>query len=120
MSRASTAVWKNSSIFTESAGPVGKLSRMCSSHRALNVAVVGVTGMVGQEMLRVLGQRKFPVGKLKPLASERSAGSDVAWNGSAVRVEALDERSFDAVDVALFATGADVSRTYAPIAARAG
>src|SRR5207237_1114960 len=78
-------------------GPGGKLSRMCSSHRALNVAVVGATGMVGQEMLRVLGQRKFPVGKLKAMASERSEGGEVRRNGHTVPVEALREDSFEGV-----------------------
>jgi aspartate-semialdehyde dehydrogenase len=76
--------------------------------------------MVGQEMFRVLEQRRFPVAKLKALASERSAGSQVAWRGEGVPVEALDERSFDGVDVALFSAGAGVSRAYAPVAAAAG
>jgi aspartate-semialdehyde dehydrogenase len=71
-------------------------------------------------MLRVLEQRRFPVSKLKPLASEHSAGSAVGWNGSSVPVEVLDAHSFDGVHLALFGTGADVSRTYVPIAARAG
>jgi aspartate-semialdehyde dehydrogenase len=86
----------------------------------MHVAVVGATGMVGQEMFRVLKQRKFPVGKLKPLASERSAGAEIAWNGGSVAVEVLDERSFDGVDLALFSAGAGISRTYAPIAAASG
>ncbi|HEY4026191.1 MAG TPA: aspartate-semialdehyde dehydrogenase [Candidatus Dormibacteraeota bacterium] len=93
---------------------------MWSPDRELNVAVVGATGMVGQEMFRVLEQRKFPVAKLKALASERSAGTQVAWNGSSVPVEALDERSFDDIAVALFSAGAGASRTYAPIAAASG
>jgi aspartate-semialdehyde dehydrogenase len=93
---------------------------MQSPHRGFHVAVVGATGMIGQEMLRVLKQRKFPVAKLKALASERSVGSSVAWNGSAVPVEAVDERSFDGIDLVLIATGSDVSRTYAPIAVRQG
>ena len=86
----------------------------------LNVAVVGATGLVGQEILRVLKQRKFPVARLKALASERSAGSQVRWNGSTIPVEALAERSFDGVDLALFSAGSGVSRAYAPIAAEAG
>jgi aspartate-semialdehyde dehydrogenase len=93
---------------------------MSSPNRELHVAVVGATGMVGQEMLRVLKQRKFPVGKLKALASERSAGSQVAWDGSRVPVEVLDDRSFEGVDVALFSAGAGISRTFAPVAAAAG
>ncbi len=88
--------------------------------RGLHVAVVGATGMVGQEMFRVLAQRKFPAGRLKALASKRSAGSEVRCNGFSVPVEELDERSFDGVDVALFSAGAGASLTYAPIAAEAG
>jgi aspartate-semialdehyde dehydrogenase len=76
--------------------------------------------MVGQEMVRVLKQRKFPVARLKPLASERSAGSVIEWNGSEVPVEAVGERSFDDVDLVLIATGAGISRTYAPLAVQAG
>ena len=60
---------------------------MCSSHRTLNVAVVGATGMVGQEMLRILAQRRFPVAKLKALASERSEGLEVRSDGITVPVE---------------------------------
>lgn len=86
----------------------------------LNVAVVGATGVVGQEMVRVLKQRKFPVAMLKALASERSAGREVRWNGSTILVEALAEGSFEGVDVALFSAGSSVSRAYAPIAAEAG
>ena len=93
---------------------------MLSPDRRLHVAVVGATGMVGQEMLRVLAQRRFPVGKLKPLASERSAGTEVAWNGGTVPVEVLDERSFAGVDVALFSAGAGASRALAPAAVAAG
>src|SRR5262249_48163053 len=88
--------------------------------QGLNVAVVGATGVVGQEMFRVLKQRKFPVARLKALASERSAGSDVRWNGTTVPVEAISEHSFEAVDLALFSAGAGVSLAYAPIAAEAG
>src|SRR5262245_36493471 len=93
---------------------------MFSPDRGLHVAVVGATGMVGQEMFRVLKQRKFPVARLKALASERSAGSEIEWDGGRVPVEALDDRSFDGVDVALFSAGSGVSRAYAPVAAQAG
>ena len=93
---------------------------MSTSQRSLNVAVVGATGMVGQEMLRVLAQRKFPVGKLKALASERSAGLEVRANGGSLPVEALDETSFRGVDLALFSAGTDVSLLHAPVAVEAG
>ena len=100
--------------------PGGTLSRMSSSNRALNVAVVGATGMVGQEMFRVLAQRKFPVSRLKALASERSAGLEVRSNGDSIPVEALNEDSFKGVDLALFSAGSDVSLLYAPAAVEAG
>jgi aspartate-semialdehyde dehydrogenase len=91
-----------------------------STSRSLNVAVVGATGMVGQEMLRVLAQRKFPVGRLKALASERSEGLEVGGNGHGVPVETLREDSFEGVDLALFSAGADVSLLYGPLAVEAG
>src|SRR5207245_1766234 len=93
---------------------------MSNSNQGLSVAIVGATGVVGQEMCRVLGQRKFPVGKLKALASERSNGLSVRCNGVAVQVETLHEDSFDGVDLALFSAGADVSLMYAPLAVESG
>lgn len=84
------------------------------------VAVVGATGAVGQEMLRVLERRHFPVGALRPLASARSAGSEVVFGGQRLRVQELTASSFAGVEVALFSAGADRSRTFAPEAVRAG
>jgi len=84
------------------------------------VAIVGVTGAVGAEFIATLDRRKFPVGRLKALASARSAGKTVGFRGQTITVEALDERSFDGVDIALFSAGGGTSRTYAPIAVRAG
>ena len=91
-----------------------------STSRQLNVAVVGATGVVGQEMFRVLAQRKFPIGKLKALASERSAGMEVRCNGFTVPVEVLGDHSFDGIDLALFSAGSDVSLIYAPLAVESG
>jgi aspartate-semialdehyde dehydrogenase len=88
--------------------------------QGLRVAVVGATGVVGQEFFRVLAQREFPVTGLKALASERSAGGSVRWGGGTVPVEALDERALADVDLALFSAGADVSRAFAPLAVAAG
>jgi len=90
------------------------------SDKKYNVAVVGATGVVGQTMISVLEERSFPVGKLKPLASSRSAGSKVSFRGEEVQVEELNSSSFADVDIALFSAGGDVSREYGPIAAKAG
>ena len=91
-----------------------------ASSRRFNVAVVGATGVVGQEMLKVLRQRGFPVAEVRALASERSAGQTVAYNGSRLEVRALDARSFEGVKLALFSAGAGISKEFAPIAAEAG
>ncbi|HVD01881.1 MAG TPA: aspartate-semialdehyde dehydrogenase [Candidatus Dormibacteraeota bacterium] len=93
---------------------------MAASSRQFRVAVVGATGVVGAEMLRVLKQREFPVGEVRALASERSAGQTVAFNGSRLEVAALDEHSFEGIDIALFSAGAGIARDYAPIAVEAG
>src|SRR5580693_7013854 len=84
------------------------------------VAVVGATGAVGREMLRVLEQRRFPVKRLVALASKRSAGKKLAFVGGEVTVEELTSKSFAGVQVALFSAGASVSREFGPIAASAG
>jgi len=85
-----------------------------------NLAIVGVTGAVGQEFLRVLDQRDFPIGKLKLLASRRSAGKKIAFKGETHTVEQLTEDSFGDVDLALFSAGGSISKQYAPIAAEQG
>jgi aspartate-semialdehyde dehydrogenase len=87
---------------------------------SVNVAVVGATGVVGLECLRILEQRSFPVGTLRLLASARSAGKEVSFRGAGVRVEELGPRAFDGVDVAFFAADAGTSRAFAPAAAAAG
>ncbi len=84
------------------------------------VAVAGATGAVGREMLRILEQRRFPMKKLVPLASARSAGKTLEFAGAQVTVEELRPSSFAGVDIALFSAGAGVSRQYAPLAAQAG
>ena len=88
--------------------------------KGLAVAVVGATGAVGTEMLRALHERKFPVGRLRLLASARSAGKRLQFNGSSYRVEKLEKRSFDGVDVALFSAGANRSLEFAPEAVKRG
>ena len=84
------------------------------------VAVVGATGAVGQEMLRVLAQRAFPVGELRALASARSAGQEIAFGGGTTRLLELREDAFGGVDIALFSAGAERSRAFVPAAVAAG
>jgi aspartate-semialdehyde dehydrogenase len=88
--------------------------------KKLDVAVLGVTGAVGQEMLRVLEQRDFPVGRLVALASPRSAGRTVRFRGEDVAVHAVTEQAFEGVDVALFSAGGSTSKEWAPRAAARG
>ncbi len=88
--------------------------------RKLRVAVVGATGAVGEEMLRVLETRQFPVSDLVPLASERSRGRSVAFRGKPVDIRVLGKESFQGIDLALFSAGASISREFAPQAVRAG
>jgi aspartate-semialdehyde dehydrogenase len=85
-----------------------------------NVAVVGATGAVGAEMIKVLEERRFPVAHLTPLASEQSAGKKVVFRGESRPVEVLGEESFRGIDIALFSAGSEVSRIHAPAAASAG
>jgi aspartate-semialdehyde dehydrogenase len=88
--------------------------------QSYNVAVVGATGAVGNEMIETLEQRKFPVNQLKLLASERSSGIKLEYRGQEIPVEILDENSFAGVDIGLFSAGGSVSEKFAPIAGRAG
>ena len=87
--------------------------------KRLNVAVIGATGLVGGEILKILVQRQFPVETVRVFASERSVGKEVAYNGQKLKLEHLDETSFKDIDVAMFAAGADVSLMYGPVAAEA-
>ncbi|BAM02549.1 aspartate-semialdehyde dehydrogenase [Phycisphaera mikurensis] len=85
-----------------------------------SVAIAGVTGAVGQEFLAVLAERNFPIGRLKLLASARSAGREVAYGGKTHTIEELKEDSFEGVDLALFSAGGGVSKAFAPLAVDAG
>ena len=84
------------------------------------VAVVGATGAVGTEMIQVLEERKFPVKALIPLASDRSEGLTVEFQGQEIPVKVLKPDAFAGVDVALFSAGAGVSKEYGPLAVKAG
>src|SRR5438270_5421369 len=88
--------------------------------RKYKVAIAGATGVVGREMIKVLEEREFPVSELLPLASERSEGQKLEFQGREVVVRRLKPDSFAGVDIALFSPGASVSREFAPHAARAG
>jgi aspartate-semialdehyde dehydrogenase len=85
-----------------------------------NVAVVGATGAVGEEMRKVLEQRDFPVKNIKLLASERSAGRRLTFKRVGIAVEELTKDSFEGIDIALFSAGASISKEFAPIAVEAG
>jgi len=87
---------------------------------APNVAVVGVTGAVGQEFLSIIEQRNFAFSSLRVLASNRSAGKKILFMGKEYTVEELTQNSFKGVDIALFSAGASRSREFAPAAVKAG
>lgn len=84
------------------------------------VAVVGATGAVGNEMIKTLTQRQFPVERLRLFASERSEGKIMEFGDNEIPVETLNEKSFEGIDIALFSAGAERSRIWAPVAARSG
>lgn len=90
--------------------------------RRVNVAIVGATGAVGEEMLRVLEEVDFPINRLVPLASARSAGSKIEFKGEEITVKELTETVFEEeeIEIALFSAGGSVSAHYAPFAAEAG
>jgi aspartate-semialdehyde dehydrogenase len=88
--------------------------------RKVNVAVVGATGAVGEAMIEILAERKFPVGQLKVLASARSEGKVVRFSGKSIRVERLDTFDFSGTEIGLFSAGGAVSAEHAPRAAAAG
>ena len=90
------------------------------SDRQWNVAVLGATGLVGDTMIKVLEERKFPVKQLFPLASNRSLGKDVEFNGKKIPVIDVETFDFAQADIGLFSAGGEVSRLYAPKAAAAG
>ncbi len=88
--------------------------------RTFDVAVVGATGAVGETMIAILEQRNFPVGKLYPLASSRSAGKTIRFRGQSVTIGDLAEFDFSRAQIGLFSAGGSVSAEYAPKAAEAG
>ena len=93
---------------------------MVQKKSAYNVAIVGATGAVGQTFLDILSERNFPINELKLLASSRSAGKKMEYNGKEYTIEELTHNSFEGVDIALFSAGASRSKEFAPSAVKAG
>ncbi|TLU87711.1 MAG: aspartate-semialdehyde dehydrogenase [Chlorobium sp.] len=93
---------------------------MSSSDFRCRVAVLGATGLVGRTMIKVLEERKFPVTDFVPIASARSAGQSVAFNGKEYIIREPSAEAFRGVDIALFSAGATASKEWAPVAAAEG
>ncbi len=85
-----------------------------------NVAIVGATGLVGQEFINILEERSFPMASIQLFASDRSAGKKRSVNGEEIEVKETSPESFSGVDIALFSAGAEISRHFSPIAVRSG
>lgn len=96
------------------------LSEGDENKMSIHLAIAGSTGAVGQEVCRIVEQRRLRIGRLSLLASARSAGKVVTVNGRSIAVQELTEHSFAGVDAAIFSAGAERSRTFAPAAVRAG
>lgn len=87
---------------------------------SFNIAIVGATGAVGQEMVRLLEQRRFPIQEIRCFASPESEGKSLLFKGKKILIERLQESSFHGIDFALFSAGKKISLTYAPLAVQAG
>jgi aspartate-semialdehyde dehydrogenase len=85
-----------------------------------NIAIVGATGLVGQEFIKVLVQRSFPMSSISLLASDRSAGKKLPVKDQEIEVKETLPESFEGIDIALFSAGAEISHHFSPIAAKAG
>jgi len=90
------------------------------SDKKFNIAVVGATGAVGNQMISCLEERDFPIQSVKFLASSRSVGRKLRFKGDLIDVEVLTENSFKEVEIAIFSAGGSTSKKYAPIAAKNG
>ena len=93
---------------------------MFKTKKTYNIAIVGATGIVGESLLDILYSRKFPIENIVPLASKRSAGSQVKFGNDLIDVIALDDYDFKGIDIAFFSAGSGVSKIFAPIAAQSG
>ena len=85
-----------------------------------NVAILGATGAVGREMMKVLAERRFPIKELHLLASARSAGTVLEWNGSPITVEEACDAAFEGMDIVLGAAENDIAKRFAPAIVKAG
>ena len=88
--------------------------------KTYTVAVLGATGAVGQEMINILQERNFPVGKLIPLASARSAGKTLKFKGEDVTIQLACDEAFEGVDIVLGAAENDIAKRFAPAIVKAG
>jgi aspartate-semialdehyde dehydrogenase len=88
--------------------------------KSYDVTVIGATGMVGEEFLKILALRQFPLGRLRLLASARSAGRKIRFAGREIEIEVLSENSVEACDLVFISATDEISKQYAPIAAKAG
>ncbi len=93
---------------------------MNNANNGYHVAIVGATGMVGQEFIKILVQRKFPMASLQLYASDRSAGRKVFVGHQEMIVKETAQDSFNNIDIALFSAGSEISKHFAPVAAKAG
>ena len=83
------------------------------------VGILGATGAVGREMMKILAERQFPISELRLFASSRSAGKVVEWNGRPVMIQEPSEENFRGLDIVLGAAESDIARLYAPEVVRA-
>ena len=86
----------------------------------MNVAILGATGAVGREMMKILAERSFPVGELRLLASPRSAGQKLLWQGRELTVQPAEDSAFEGMDVVLGAAENDIAKRFAPAIVKAG
>ena len=88
--------------------------------KQFRVGILGATGAVGREMMKILEERKFPVAELRPIASERSAGTKLPFNGGEVEVVAASDSAFEGLDLVLGAAENDIAKQFAPAIVKAG
>ena len=119
-----TAITTTSKPHTSSFLPLRRRTispiRMSLRDDGPSIAVVGVTGAVGQEFLSVLSDRNFPYRSIKLLASKRSAGKEMTFEDRNYVIEELNNDSFDGVDIALFSAGGSISKQFGPLAVEKG